>query len=292
MKKAILLVLLAVVCAGNSFAQFEDRLNYLTDAEAEKYITPLATTMGVAFNSAAYTNADISDLFGFSFSIRAMAIMIPESDQSFVPEPAQGYDKSEPTATIYGNNGNYYAGPDGYQVYPPGINETTIPMGFPQIGFSVMSTEVLVRYLPNITVGETEVGMFGLGVSHNISRYFPGMPVDVAAQILYNGFTVKDILDINNIAFNVHPSKTFGLFTAYSGLQYENTTFDLTYTYKEKSPVDPNQYIEKDFTVNANGENHFRFTLGGAIKLAVVKLNADINVGSQFAVTSGLSFEF
>lgn len=289
MKKVLFFFLLA---AGSLSAQIEDRLSYLTESEATKYVTPLATTLGVAFNSASYIDADIPSLFGFSFSIRAMGIIIPEDDKTFIPDAITGYDKTKSTATFYGAEGTYYAGIDGYQVYPPGIDESFIPLGYPQITLSLLGTELLVRGLPEVTIAEQKVSMLGLGVSHSISRYIPLLPVDIAAQILYNKFTIKDILDVKNIAFNVHASRSFGLFTAYGGLQYENTSFDLTYTYKQRDPLNPNEYLEKDFDLNAKGDNNFRVTLGGAISLAFLQINADVNLGAQTAFTSGLTFSF
>jgi len=289
MKKLLFILFFA---AGPLFAQLEDRLNYLTVSEASKYVKPLATTMGVAFNSASYTDADIPTLFGFSLSVRVMGIIIPDEDRSFIPDPAIGYIKTEPTASFYGSEGSYYAGPNGYQVYPPGIDERFIPMGFPQVTASFLGTEVLLRYLPEVTVSDQKISMFGIGLSHSISRYIPLLPVDIAAQVLYNKFTVENILDVKNIAFNIHASRSFGLFTAYGGLQYENTDFDLTYTYRERNPLNPNIYIEKDFSLSAEGDNHFRFTLGGALSLAFLQINADVNVGAQTALTSGLTFSF
>lgn len=114
------------------------------------------------------------------------------------------------------------------------------------------------------------------------------MPVDFAVQILYNSFSMKDLVDASNIAFNVHASKSFGLFTGYAGLQYESSSMDLSYTYNDPNGTNPDQ----DFTVSIDGDNSFRFTLGGTLKLAVVSLNIDYSLGSQSVATGGLSFEF
>ena len=81
-----------------------------------------------------------------------------------------------------------------------------------------MGTEALFRYVPKIDVGGKDLSLFGLGIKHSVSRYIPLIPVDVAVQVLYSTFTVTDLIDVKNLAFNVHASKTFGILIPYFGL--------------------------------------------------------------------------
>jgi hypothetical protein len=60
--------------------------------------------------------------------------------------------------------------------------------------------------------------MFGFGIKHEISRYIPLLPLDIAVQFLYNNLEITNTLDLTAYAFNAHASKTFGVFTAYGGL--------------------------------------------------------------------------
>src|SRR4030067_909300 len=200
-----------------------------------------------------------------------MLILIPEDDQTFTPN-LPGYIPvgNQETATIYGNEGAAYYGPGGYIVYPPGIDRSSLPVVLPQISGSFMGTEVMLRYLPSISLSnEEELSMFGIGLKHSISRYIPLSPVDIAVQFLYNHLEITGVMDISAIAFNGHASRSFGLFTLYGGLQYESSTFDLEYTFTDPSNLDPLKKGEK-IKVSIDGDNNFRGTLGGALKLAVI----------------------
>jgi hypothetical protein len=152
-----------------------------------------------------------------------------------------------------------------------------------------MGTELMIRYLPSIDIGETSIGFFGFGLKHNISQYIPLFPLDMAVQVMYSNFSLKDIIDANNLAFNAHVSKTFGVFSPYFGLQYESTSFELKYSIRDDSG---NNLPDRPVTVDIDGDNHFRATVGGALKLAIIVLNADVSLSSQTVFSGGLTFEF
>ncbi len=292
MKKAWLFILV-ILFGIQGYAQVGDRFNFLKESEAENYAKPLATTLGTALHSGTYHSADIPDLFGFSISFKGMFIFVPDDQTSFTPNLPQGYTAKEKTATIYGDRGGAYAGPNGYITYPPGINETSIPFVMPQITASLLGTEVLLRFVPKISVGERDIDFLGIGVRHKISRYIPLVPLDFAAQILYHRFTITDLVESKNLAFNVHASKTFGIVTAYGGLQLESSSIDLEYSIKgDPDSGDPELQKDKDVKLSLDGKNKFRFTLGAAAKLGFFVLNADLNLGSQTVAGFGLSFEF
>ncbi len=292
MKKGFSFVVVFLVLSTQVFAQVEDRFGFFTQSEITEYARPFGTTLGMAFNSGSYNTASVPDFFGFSISFRGMYIFIPEDDLTFTPSLPNGYTADQKTATIYGSEGAAYYGPQGYIVYPQGINETSIPAVLPQIAGSFMGTEVMLRYLPSISLGsgDEELSMFGIGIKHSISRYIPLSPVDIAVQFLYNNLEITGVMDITAIAFNAHASKSFGLFTLYGGLQYESSTFDLEYTFTNPSNL-PNQQVG-DVKVSIDGDNTFRGTLGGSVKLAVIALNIDYSLGAQSVLSGGLSFEF
>jgi hypothetical protein len=292
MKKGFLLLIIYLFLSAPVMAQVEDRFGFFTESEISEYARPFGTTLGMAFNSGSYHSAYVSEFFGFSISFKGMYIFIPDDDLTFTPNLPQGYDAEQQTATIYGNEGAAYYGPQGFIVYPQGINETSIPVVLPQITGSFMGTEIMLRYLPGISLGsgEEELSMFGIGVKHSISRYIPLLPVDVAVQFLYNNLEITGVMDITAIAFNAHAGKSFGLFTLYGGLQYEASTFDLEYEFRNPSNLPGLQPgIVK---VSIDGDNNFRGTFGGSVKLAVIALNIDYSLGAQSVLSGGLTFEF
>ncbi|MGE5456834.1 MAG: DUF6588 family protein [Methanococcaceae archaeon] len=293
MKKLFILLFIFSFFSKPVFSQVEDRFTFLKESEVSKFVQPMVTTLGTALNSSSYHTAHVPAVFGFSIGFKGMMVLIPEDQLTFTPTLPNGYNADMKTATIYGSKGGFYAGPNGYITYPEGINEKNIPLVYPQLTASLLGTEVLLRYLPEITVGDRKLSVLGLGLKHSISQYIPLLPVDIAAQILYNSFKVSDLIDVSNIAFNAEVSKTFGLFTAYGGLQYESTKFELNYTLKgDPASGDPELRNGKKITANIDGKNQMRMTLGGALNLAFITLNADLGLGSQTVVTTGLTFAF
>jgi hypothetical protein len=293
MKKGLSLLVIYLFLAFPVFAQIEDRFGFLTESEITEYARPFGTSLGMAFNSASYHSAKVADFFGFAVSFRGMYIFIPDDDLKFTPN-LPGYIPvgSKETATVYGNEGAAYYGPGGYIVYPPGIDRTSLPVVLPQISGSFMGTELMLRYLPSISLSDDEeLSMFGIGLKHGISRYIPLSPVDISVQFLYNTLEITGVMDISAFAFNAHASKSFSLFTLYGGLQYESSTFDLQYTFTDPSNLDP---IKKgqEIKVSIDGDNNFRGTLGGSLKLAVIVLNIDYSLGAQSVLSGGLTFEF
>jgi hypothetical protein len=292
----ILFSLNAVIC----FAQGLNP-NRLPPSEATKYVQPLATYMGVYFNSGTYYTADVPETFGFRFSIIGMISVVPDDQKTFNPNPQiAGGENLEPTATVLGNKSTYFLTNKGYFVYPTGVALKYIPLGIYQIAGSIYNTELLIRFFPNSRFEDTKVGLFGFGIKHDFSSYIPLLPINLAVQILYNKLDAEysgDEIDkyakvsSSNFAFNVHASKEFlEMLTLYSGLQYENSSTDFGYYFD-----DPNDFYpglgNKRQQITVKGKNHFRYTLGGAIKLAAFVINADMNVTSFTTFTLGLSLD-
>ncbi|HSP86769.1 MAG TPA: DUF6588 family protein [Ignavibacteriaceae bacterium] len=293
MKKGFSLLVIYLFLSAPIFAQVEDRFGFFTESEITEYARPFGTSLGMAFNSASYHTAKVADFFGFSISFRGMYILVPDEDLTFTPNlPGYTAVGNQETATVYGNEGASYYGPNGFIVYPPGIDRSSLPVILPQIAGSFMGTELMLRYLPSITLGDEEdLSMFGFGLKHNISRYIPLSPVDISVQFLYNNLEITGVMDISAYAFNAHASKSFGLFTLYGGMQYESSTFDLQYTFTDPSNLDPLKKGQ-EINVSIDGDNNFRGTLGGSLKLAVIVLNIDYSLGTQSVLSGGLTFEF
>lgn len=292
MKRAPFVLIILLFLSAQVFSQVEDRFGFLNESEITDYAKPFGTSLGMAFNSASYHTAKVADLFGFSISFQGMLILIPDDEKTFTPS-IEGYNVDRPAPTIYGSNhSTSYYGPDGYKVYPPGIDQSSLPAVLPQISGSLLGSEVMIRYLPSISLGdEEELSMFGIGLKHNISRYIPLSPVDISVQFLYNTLKITGVMDITAYAFNAHASKSFGLLTVYGGLQYESSTFDLDYTYTDPSNLDPVK-AGQEIKVSIDGDNTFRATIGTSLKLAVIVLNVDYSLGVQSVLCGGLTFEF
>ncbi|MCW8850198.1 MAG: hypothetical protein OQJ81_09505 [Melioribacteraceae bacterium] len=285
--KKVLLPLLLIFFTLQLNAQIEDRINELSDDLQKGYSTPLATWTGTYLNSGGYYSASVSKVFGFKLSLVGMMILIPDDQRTFT------LDGGTKTATFFGEKGAAVAGTDGYLVYPPGINQTSIPTGIPQVAVSTLGSEVMLRFIPSVAVEDVNFDLLGIGLKHSISQYIPLLPVDIAVQVMYNKLSIDgpDLgISTTNMAFNAHASRSFGLITLYGGLQYESTTMDIEYSYKGSDIVGTSQ--DEKIKVSLDGDNNVRLTLGAALRLAVLVINADVNFGSQTAIVAGLNFEF
>jgi len=289
MKKLVVIFAL-IFFSTHANAQVEDRFQSLLDTDLENFAQPLATSIGAGFNSGNYHDAYVPKLFGFSIGVKAMMMFVPDDQLTFTPEGLPEYYSSDKeTATIFGGKGTAYSGPAGYLTYPAGIDNNMVPLVTPQASVSAFGTELMIRFLPEIQVGDENLKLFGFGIKHSISQYIPLIPVDIAVQYTNNSLSITNLLDVKSSAFNIHASKSFVLVTVYGGLQYETSTLELEYTYKDENGTAPE--LDGDvFKLNFEDETSMRVTAGVALNLAFMVLNADYSIGVQNVASVGLSF--
>ena len=303
MKKFFILFLLSLTIGSyKCFAQGNIKFNSLPPNETSKYFQPLATYLGSYFNTGSYYTAEVPLTFGFKFSIIGMWSVVPDDQKTFNPEPGlSGVTDVASTATVFGSKSSYFLGNEGFFVYPTGLSLKAVPLGIYQVSGSLLNTELMLRFFPSSNFDKEKIGLFGFGIKHDISRYIPMIPVNVAVQILYNqlNFEHNDNepdkygkITSKNFAINVHASKTFiNLFTVYSGLQYESSSMDFTYYFDDPNNFYPALGNQRQ-SVKIDGENHFRYTLGAAMKLGFFVINTDMNVASFTTFSLGLSLDF
>ena len=286
---------------STSFAQVGLGIFGLAPDDAKEYSKPLATFFGTYFNSGAYYSADLPETFQFKFSIIGMYSFVGDGQKTFTPNSGvEGYNTSGTTSTFVGEKGSYYTGPGGFLAYPGGFNVSSAPSAIYQIAGGAYGTELMVRFFPQINVGDVSTGLWGIGVKHNFSQWFEGLPFDIALQILYNTINLENDsddeteylkFDSKNFAINIHGSKTFEeMFVVYGGLQYESSTMDIDYYFQDPNELYPSIRDTRQST-SVDGDNVFRFTAGGAIKVLPVVFNLDFNVTSLFTLTGGISLQ-
>lgn len=291
-----------LLSAKSLLAQAGVGINSLPPNEAAEYAKPIATWFGSLFNSGGYYSADVPKDFRFKFSLLGMYIMIPESQKSFKPQPGlDGYTNLSETATIIGNTGGVYLGPEGFVSYPHGFDVNSLPAGIYQLAGSIQGTELMLRFFPTISAGDAEAGFWGIGLKYNFSQWIVDFPLDISVQLLYNNLGIEYTgsnpknyvkMDSKNFAVNAHASKTFqDMFIVYGGLQFESSSMDMDYYFRDPNELYP-LLRDKRHSTTVDGDNSFRFTAGGAIKLSVLVINFDLNVASQFTLAGGLSLQF
>lgn len=301
MKKLSMILLFIIFSSSSFYSQIGVKLSSLQPDELKEYIKPASTWFGTIFNSGTYYDADVPEVFGFKFNVIGMWTLVPEDQKTFQPKPnIAGVSEVEPTATVFGNQSSYFLSSNGFYTYPAGFALNAVPSAMYQVAGSLFNTELMLRFYPSSQHKDIKVGLFGFGIKHDISSHIPLFPVDLSVQLLYNHFNLKhdngdveDYTDVksNNIAFNVHASKKLAsVFIAYAGLQYESSTMDLEYYYEDPNNLYP-QLANKNHKLKIDGDNHFRFTLGGALKLGYFVMNADINLTKLTTFTLGLSLD-
>jgi len=303
MKKFFFMFLLTLIFNPiQQFAQSGINVNTLPPFEASEYIRPLSTYLGTYFNSGTYYNAEVPKSFGFKFSIIGMWSVVPDDQKTFTPDPQiAGVENVAPTATVFGNKSSYFLSDKGFYTYPTGLSLKAVPLGIYQIAGSLFNTELMIRFFPKSNFDKAKVGLFGFGLKHDISSHIPLFPIDLAVQILYNKLDVEYVGDeidkyakvsSKNFAINTEASKTFmEMFTLYTGIQYESSSTDFGYYFEDKNNFYPALGNRRQ-EIKVDGKNHFRYTIGGAIKLAVIVLNADINVTSFTTYSAGFTLDF
>lgn len=169
------------------------------------------------------------------------------------------------------------------------------PLFVPQLGIGTFfGTDLVLRWLPPIEINEYgKLSFFGIGIRHSLTQYIPAFPFDISGQAAWQAFGFTDsagrkFIEASALAFNLTASKGFGIFSFYSGLQYERLNIDVDYIYyPPPSSNNPNPNpIHIDFDMQ--GENDVRFFLGSAVKLGPVALNLDYSFASYSVLTAGL----
>lgn len=275
-----------------AFSQVDQNLGSFPESAAKGYIQPLIDVMGANLNSGLYHSASMSKLFGFYLGFKGMVVFVPSSMKDFTAELGPDYNpQTVKTATVLGSKDGgksvRYKGIQDVNL-PGGIGLSAVPLAVPQVSFSTMNSELLVRYVPSIKINKDvgDITLIGVGLAHSISQYIPLFPIDIAVQGAYQQLKVGSYLKATALNFNVHASKGFIFFAVYGGAGYESFSVDINYTYK--SP----QGQAQEISFSSKGKNNFRVTAGLKLKLFILDLNVDYSVGKVNVLSAGLGFSF
>jgi hypothetical protein len=285
-------VAMALLVPRGAEAQLSDLVSRYGGINGEGYLMPFATALGTGLNSGLYGSADIPTAgLKFRVEIRGMLAYFSDDDKTFTASTEESFFQPETTVTaptiIGDGEGMTVEGLGGtYYVFPGGLEYSSFFLGVPQLCVGgIYGTEVLLRWLPTVEIDEDigDFSFFGFGVRHKISQYFNALPLDVALGIYFQNIDVGDLFSADLVAVNLSASKSFALITFYGGLGYESAKVHAEYTFSSGG-------IEEDIALDLTGKNSFRFLLGAGLNLAILHINADLNLGHQTAVSLGVGF--
>ncbi|MFZ4622313.1 MAG: DUF6588 family protein [Bacteroidota bacterium] len=185
-----------------------------------------------------------------------------------------------------------------------GIDLPVVPLPMPQVSLgTVLGTMVTVRGLPmEVPIPNFGKGkFFGFGIQHNLGMWLPIPIVDLAVSYYSTGLSLKakqngkeqELLKTTASGFGLNVSKQFGFgflnVTPYAGYGIEKSKTTISYDAPLNTPAGPTTV---PFNVEFDGVNKSRVTLGLSIRLLIININADYNLGKQKSASAGLFFAF
>lgn len=283
--------LLAAFATVSRAQNLENQLGPYTGANADGYLSPLASALGANLNSAIFNNAYVPDGgFHFTFKLSVMGVTFSDDDRTFTATTEQGFMPEttvDDAPTVVGSgDGVTVTGTGGAQfTFPGGFNLNSFAIAVPQVEIgAVAGTEAIVRFLA-FNVGDSDLGdvfLFGLGARHSISQYLGGFPLDLAAAFYWQTFELgkDDLIKSNAISFGVQASKRLGVLEPYGGLSFDSFKMDVKYDDTGGTP----------FEYNFDTSNTAHLTLGLNANFKVVNAFAEYGVADQKNFAFGLAF--
>jgi hypothetical protein len=292
---AVGVLLTATPARGQS--GLESIIQQYSGAAIQGYIKPLADAL-VANLSIGYANSTTSPKkFSLGLELVGMAAAIDEELRTYTANTPDGFQPpTHQTPTIFGGPaqpvqhstipGISYRGADGL------VDAEYFPTAAPQLRLGgLLGTELVVRYASS-SIGSfyededfPELTLFGIGVQHSISRYIPGLALDLSVGGSFNSLKFGDIIDLSSTSFGVNVGKSFGLVGLSGGIASEGGTMNLTYT-----STDPNASGSVDVDVDV--ERSIRFRAGASLSLGFLRLFGDAAIGEITSYAAGLRFGF
>lgn len=287
--------LCAIVCAlmitgATAQTEIEKAIQQYSAETVTGYVQPVADLFGADMHAGYYHNAWIAPSgFSLGFDIVAMGSIVQDAQKYYTANTPAGFDPATfKTATIFGGtgatvnfNGLSYKGSDGI------FNTSIFPLIVPQLRIgSLYGSDLTLRFITIPEIGENKmpvITLWGVGVRHSISQYIPHSPVDIAAGVYFNSFTVGDLMDFKGFAANIQASKSIKILILYGGIAYENSKMNLAF--KSTDPTVP-----ASVDIDLDGSNNFRFTAGVGLSLGIIKVFADANFGTVTSYSGGIGF--
>lgn len=315
----------------------EDAEQYL-----ESYIKPIMLSFNNGLGSGWYNTAKPHKLLGFDLTASANIANIPSSDKlwqfrnsDFTNLRLQsGSEASLPTAvggstaTNLVVRGNAQIGPinfanqsDPFQA-AEGYDTQDLPIaGFPvpafQLGIGlVKNTDLKIRYVPTLEFDDLSIGLFGIGVMHDLKQWIPGLklvPFDLSGFVGYTGLKAEfdidvDETDSNNYRYEAQgtaefkassttiqilASKKIAILTPYVGLGYNigSSSFKVNGDFTYTDDMGQTVTIQNPVDLSFDGGSSPRITVGARIKLLILTLHADYSIQkyNTFTVGAGIS---
>ncbi|HET8860151.1 DUF6588 family protein [Marivirga sp.] len=330
----LFLFLIGLENAKSQNSDFEAVVNSgLSDANTylKNYMNPFGASLGNGLANGWYNTAKPHKTFGFDLTVTSNFAIIPDSESQFefiqseyenitlrdpsntmLPtftggETSQGLVISGEREIAAGQTVQYeetIEAPDGF-----GLKELPGPIAVPtptvQLGIGIVkNTDLIIRYTPQINVGDLSFQSFGFGVKHDFKQWIPGMkllPFDLSGLVGFNRISSTYQIDENAGQFakfgasattiQAIISKKLLFFTPYAGLGVNivNSNFAMKGTYEFEGEPGTTYEVTDPINIAFDGSGGPRFTVGARLKILwVLALNVDYTIQKYNTLSVGL----
>jgi hypothetical protein len=307
----------------------------LDDAErfTNAYLSPVSEGALYAISNGWYNTADAKPLLGFEISIIGNMTSFKNKDDktSFILNTAdyenlqfEDMSTSKRVSTALGDiegimvfvEGEIAPGVTTREEFelPSGLaaeDINFIPSAYLQASVGlVKGTEVKVRFLPKIDTDDVAIGLYGVGLQHELTKHLPAdklWPVAISAVIGYThldgtyDFTDTDIIEgenqhidatMNTWAFQAVASTKLPIINFYGGVGYltGKSKTDILGTYIVSSGPFQETYIDP-FSVETKASG-VTGNIGAKLKLGFFRLNVDYTIAEFNNLSLGINFGF
>lgn len=162
-----------------------------------------------------------------------------------------------------------------------------LPMIVPQFSLGLIKDIEVTFGGFSTDVEGNEFSFSRIGAKIGINQFIPTIPlVFPAFSVGYYSTSLKmgDVLEAKNSILSLQASKSVPVFTLYGGFGIENSTIDIK--------VDNPESGENLLDFSLEGENGFRTTIGFRMKLLLLSINYDYNMGKYSTHNIGLGLTF
>lgn len=172
---------------------------------------------------------------------------------------------------------------------PKGLDVSTVPVVMPQFSIGLpFHTELTLRgFTVKLGDSDEELVFKGFGLKIGLNQFIPTVPLVFPAISVGYYSTSMDLagfITAKNSIITLQASKSVPILTLYGGFGIESSSISVD--------IDNPDTGEKMLDFSLDGDNSFRTTIGVRIKLLLLSINVDYNIGKYSAVNAGIGLTF
>ena len=287
---------------------------------AEAYLNPFGEMVGRSINGGWYNVASVHSILGIDVNIGLNFAMVSSSGKEFdvndyLSKMSDGWNlvgnnnmaptisgKMDTRPTIHNSSTNTNF------TLPNGLGLSMAPLPILQAGVGLpFRTEIIGRFCPTLPIAKFSVGLWGIGLKHDIKEYLPiikhlpilhtsilvgytkmSMNFDIDYTEIQDNNDRKLSSDISGFTGRLLVGANLPFVSLYMGLGYGNSSssFDLQGTYQvDGAPMD------NPISLKFKNDN-FDANIGARLKFGLLTLHGDYTIGQYSTITAGLGVSF